>query len=201
MFGKATESPQTEETPFRPQSPYACAKLMAFVLARHYREAYGMFVSTAILYNHESPRRTDDYVSRKITNAAARIKAGLQDRLYLGDLSGIVDWGYAREYMEAAWRILQQDAPDDFIIATGEGHTVQEWLDAAFSLAGLDPAAHVSIDPGLLRPANTLRLVGDISKARRAFGFEPKVKFGNLVALMLEADIRAVSGDNEGASR
>lgn len=201
MFGKAVESPQNEDTPFRPQSPYACAKLLAFVLARHYREAYGMFVSTAILYNHESPRRTDDYVTRKITKAAARIKAGLQDRLFLGDLSGTVDWGYAREYMETAWRILQQDTPDDFIVATGEGHTVREWLDTTFELAGLDPARHVSIDPGLLRPANTLLLVGDISKARRAFGFEPKVKFRNLIELMLEADIRAASGDNAGALR
>lgn len=189
MFGKAVESPQNEETPFRPQSPYACAKMLAFVLAQHYRQAYGMFVSTAILYNHESPRRTDDYVTRKITRAAARIKAGLQDRLYLGDLSASVDWGYAREYMEAAWTILQQDQPDDFIIATGEAHTVQEWLDTTFELVGLDPAEYVSIDKGLLRPASTMLLVGDTTRARETFGFEPKVKFRDLIRIMLDADL------------
>lgn len=193
MFGRAVESPQNEDTPFRPQSPYACAKLLAFVVARHYREAYGMFVSTAILYNHESPRRTDDYVTRKITKAAARIKAGLQDRLYLGDLSASCDWGYAREYMETAWTMLQQDQADDYIIATGETHTVREWLDTTFELAGLDPERYVSIDAGLLRPANTMQLVGDAAKAREAFGFEPKVKFRDLIELMLEADLQAAS--------
>jgi GDPmannose 4,6-dehydratase len=194
MFGNVTEWPQTEETAFRPQSPYACAKLLAYVLARHYRETYGMFVSTAILYNHESPRRTDEYVTRKITKAAARIKAGLQDRLLLGDLSASVDWGYAKEYMDAAWRILQQDRADDYVISTGEAHTVRDWLETAFELAGLDPDGRVSIDQGLLRPANPAQLVGDSSKARKAFGFDPQVKFRKLIELMLEADLREASG-------
>jgi len=198
MFGKATESPQTEDTPFRPQSPYACAKLLAYVLARHYRDAYGMFVSTAILYNHESPRRTDEYVTRKITRAAARIKTGLQERLLLGDLSAAVDWGFAKEYMEAAWSILQQDRADDYIIATGETHTVRAWLDTAFELAGLDLDGRVSIDAGLLRPGNTAQLVGDASKARNAFGFDPQVKFRRLIEVMLEADLSEASDEKEG---
>jgi len=197
MFGKVTEWPQTEETPFRPQSPYACAKLLAYVLARHYRETYGMFVSTAILYNHESPRRTEEYVTRKITRAAARIKAGLQDRLLLGDLSAAVDWGYAREYMEAAWRILQQDTPDDYIISTGETHTVREWLDTAFELVGLEPDRHVSLDAGLLRPGNPALLVGNASKAKAAFGFDPQVKFRRLIEVMLEADLRDAAREHE----
>lgn len=201
MFGKATEAPQTEETPFRPQSPYACAKLLAYVVARHYREAYGMFVATAILYNHESPRRTEDYVTRKITKAAARIKAGLQDRLLLGDLSAAVDWGYAREYMEAAWQILQLDQPDDFIIATGEAHTVREWLDTSFELAGLRADDYVKVDSALLRPASTTQLVGDASKARRAFGFDPQVKFRRLIDVMLEADVRAAAASTAGGHR
>ena len=197
MFGTVTEWPQTEETPFRPQSPYACAKLLAYVLARHYRETYGMFVSTAILYNHESPRRTEEYVTRKITRAAARIKAGLQDRLSLGDLSAVIDWGYAKEYMEAAWSILQQARADDYVIATGETHSVQEWLDTAFELAGLDAGGRVSIDAGLLRPGNPALLVGDASKARRAFGFDPQVKFRKLIEVMLEADLREASTEQE----
>jgi len=197
MFGTVTAWPQTEDTAFRPQSPYACAKLLAYVLARHYRDAYGMFVSTAILYNHESPRRTEEYVTRKITRAAARIKAGLQDRLSLGDLSATVDWGYAQEYMEAAWRILQQERADDYIIATGEGHTVREWLDTAFELVGLDPEAVVSIDAGLLRPASPALLVGDASKARAAFGFDPQVRFRRLIEVMLDADLRQAAADKE----
>lgn len=201
MFGKAVEVPQTEDTPFRPQSPYACAKLLAYVLARHYREAYGMFVSTAILYNHESPRRTAEYVTRKITRAAARIKAGLQEGLSLGDLSATVDWGYSREYMEAAWTILQQERADDFVIATGEGHTVREWLDTTFELAGLDPDEHVCIDAGLMRPANTVRLVGDATKARETFGFDPKVNFRDLIELMLEADLEAAAAERARGDR
>ena len=197
MFGASPAWPQTEDTAFRPQSPYACAKLLAYVLARHYRDAYGMFVSTAILYNHESPRRTEEYVTRKITRGAARIKAGLQDRLSLGDLSATVDWGYAQEYMEAAWRILQQERADDYIIATGEGHTVREWLDTAFELVGLDPEAVVSIDAGLLRPASPALLVGDASKARAAFGFDPQVRFRRLIEVMLDADLRQAAADKE----
>lgn len=191
MFGRAVEVPQNEETAFRPQSPYACAKVLAFVLARHYRETHGMFVATGIFYNHESPRRTEDYVTRKITRAAARIKLGLQDTLYLGDLSMPVDWGYAREYMEAAWNILRLDEPDDFIIATGETHSVREWLETAFEKVGLDVSEHVRIDESLLRPGNPSILVGDASKAKMRFGFEPKVRFRDLVKLMVKADLEA----------
>lgn len=192
MFGKAVETPQNEETPFRPQSPYACAKVLAYVLARHYREAYGMFVSTGIFYNHESPRRTEEYVTRKITKAAARIKAGLEETLALGDLSAQIDWGYAGEYMEAAWNILQQARPDDYIIATGEAHSVREWLEVAFEMVGLRADDHVTVDERLLRPAGTAVLVGDASKARKAFGFEPKVRFRELVRMMVEADMTAL---------
>lgn len=195
MFGKAVETPQTEETPFRPQSPYACAKVLAYVLARHYREAHGMFVCTGIFYNHESPRRAEEYVTRKVTKAVARIKAGLQDALYLGDLDARVDWGYAGEYMEAAWAIMQQPAPDDFVIATGEAHSVREWVAAAFGLAGLRAEDHVRVDERLLRPAATAVLVGNASKARKAFGFEPRVRFRELVRMMVEADMKALGGE------
>lgn len=190
MFGKAVETPQTEETPFRPQSPYACAKVLAYVLARHYREAYGMFVSTGIFYNHESPRRPPEYVTRKITRAAARIKLGLDKTLSLGDLSAQIDWGYAREYMEAAWSVLQQPGPDDYIIATGETHSVREWLDTAFGTVGLKAEDHVKLDQALLRPSANTRLVGDASKARTAFGFAPKVRFRELIQLMLDEDLK-----------
>jgi len=195
MFGKAVETPQTEETPFRPQSPYACAKVLAYVLARHYREAHGMFVCTGIFYNHESPRRAEEYVTRKVTKAVARIKAGLQDALYLGDLDARVDWGYAGEYMEAAWGIMQQPRPDDYVIATGEAHSVREWVEAAFGLAGLRAEDHVRVDERLLRPAATAVLVGNASKARKAFGFEPRVRFRELVRMMVEADMKALGGE------
>ena len=205
IFGKAVETPQTEETPFRPQSPYACAKVLAYVLARHYREAYGMFVATGILYNHESPRRTEEYVTRKITRAAAQIKVGRRSSLALGDLMARIDWGYAKEYMEAAWAILQQDRPDDYILATGEAHSVHEWLDAAFEMAGLRADAYVTIEPALFRASSTTVLVGDASKARRAFGFGPAVRFRELVRLMLEADLRKEEEDaalgNKGGKR
>ena len=189
VFGKAEENPQTENTPFRPQSPYACAKVLAYVISRFYREAYGMFVATGIFYNHESPRRPEEYVTRKITRAAAKIKLGLQDTLELGDLSAEIDWGYSREYMEAAWNIMQQPKSDDYIICTGEAHSVQEFLDAAFAAVGLDPKRYVKINPKFLRPATNTVLVGDTSKARNAFGFDPKVKFKELVKLMVEADL------------
>ena len=192
MFGKAAETPQKETTPFHPQSPYACAKILAFVLTRPYRETYGMFASTAIFYNHESPRRTDEYVTRKITKAVARISMGLQDKLVLGDLRAKIDWGYAKEYMETAWSILQQEKPDDFVIATGEVHSVQEFVKQAFSLVNLNPDDFVISDKKLLRPANTSVLIGDISKAKNAFGFEPKVKFKDLVKIMVEADLQAI---------
>lgn len=200
MFGKAVQTPQNEQTPFQPQSPYACSKIFAYYLARYYREAYGMFVSTAIFYNHESPRRTEDYVTRKITKAAARIKLGLQQDLELGDLTMKVDWGYAEEYMQAAWSILQLDRADDFVIGTGETHSVREWLDEAFGIVGLDAGRYVKTNPALLRPATTSVLVGDIGKARSAFGFEPKIRFRELVKLMVEADLRREDPDRRAAA-
>ncbi len=196
MFGKTTESPQNENTPFRPQSPYACAKVLAFVLVNHYRSAYGIFASTAIFYNHESPRRTEEYVTRKITRTVAKISLGLDDKLVLGDLNAKIDWGYAKEYMEMAWKILQQDTPDDFVISTGELHSVREFVEEAFSLVGLDYTKYVATDPKFLRQANTSVLVGDISKARNAFGYEPKVKFKDLVKIMLDADIESLKKEH-----
>lgn len=186
------ETPQKETTPFYPQSPYACAKVLAYVISKFYRETYGMFVATGIFYNHESPRRPEEYLTRKVTKAAARIYAGLQNELELGDLSAQIDWGYAKEYMEAAWAILQQPKADDYIICTAEVHSVQEWVNEAFALVGLDPKQYVKINPKFLRPASTTVLIGDISKARNAFGFNPQVKFRELIKLMLEADLKAV---------
>jgi len=189
VFGKATENPQNEQTPFRPQSPYACAKVLAYVISKFYRETYGMFVATAIFYNHESPRRPDEYVTRKITKAAARISLGLQDVLELGDLSAQIDWGCSEEYMEAAWSIMQQAQADDYIICTGEAHSVQEFLDETFRQLNLDPKQYVKINPKFLRPASNTVLIGDISKARNAFGFEPKIKFKELINLMVQNDV------------
>ncbi|OFV91977.1 MAG: GDP-mannose 4,6-dehydratase [Acidobacteria bacterium RIFCSPLOWO2_02_FULL_64_15] len=192
MFGRSEATTQDERTPFNPQSPYACAKVLAYHLARYYREAFGMFASTAILYNHESPRRTVEYVTRKVTRSVARIASGKQDKLVLGDLSAKIDWGYSREYMEAAWRMLQLGASDDFVIATGEAHSVREWVDEAFAVVGLNPENHVVTDKQLLRPTKTSTLVGDISKAKAAFGFDPQVRFKQLVKLMVEADLEHV---------
>jgi len=191
MFGKTESAVQSEQTAFNPQSLYACAKVMAFYLVRYYRDAFGIFASNAILYNHESPRRTPEYVTRKVTQSVARIASGKQDKLALGDLSARIDWGYAREYMEAAWRMLQLDKPDDFVIATGEAHSVKEWVDAAFAVVGLRSDDYVTTDPALLRPTKTGTLIGDITKARKAFGFDPQCKFEELVKLMVEADLSA----------
>ncbi len=192
IFGKPAEVPQKENTPFNPQSPYACAKVLAYTLVRHYREAYNVFASSAIFYNHESPRRSEEYVTRKITRAVAMISAGLQDKLFLGDTSARIDWGYSKEYMETAWTILQQPEPDDFIIANGEAHSVREFVNEAFGLVKLIPDDYVVTDKTLLRPTTTGLLVGDITKAKKAFGFEPKVRFKELVRLMLEADIEDI---------
>ena len=191
MFGLTDTTTQNETTPFNPQSPYACAKVMAFYLTRYYRQVFGIHASTAIFFNHESPRRTPEYVTRKVTRSVARIASGTQDALVLGDLTSRIDWGYAREYMEAAWQILQLDRPDDFVIATGEAHSVKEWVEEAFTVAGLEQGRYVRTDPSLIRPGKTSTLVGDIAKARRIFGFEPKVKFTDLVRLMVEADLAA----------
>jgi len=190
MFGKTQTEYQLEETPFNPQSPYACAKVFAYYLTRYYREAFGMFASNAILYNHESPRRTPEYVTRKITQAVARIACGKQDKLILGDINACIDWGYAREYMQAAWRILQLDKPDDFIIATGESHSVKDWVEKAFAVVNLKPEDHVVIDTHLMRPAKTSSLIGDSTKAKKTFGFDPKIKFEALVKIMVEADLQ-----------
>ncbi len=191
MFGDPEEIPQNENTRFNPKSPYAIAKAFAFMQVKHYREAYGMFASNGILYNHESPRRTEEYVTRKITKAAAMIASGLQEKISLGDMSAEIDWGYAREYMETAHAILQQDKADDFIIATGETHTVREWLEEAFGRVNLDPNKHLEINQKFMRPTKTGKLVGDIGKARNKFGFNPKVKFKDLVGIMVDADLKS----------
>ena len=188
MFGKVREVPQTETTPFYPRSPYACAKVYAYWATVNYRESYSLFACNGILFNHESPRRGGTFVTRKITRAAAHIKEGLQDKLYLGNLEARRDWGYAPEYVEAMWLMLQQDAPDDYVIATGETHSVQEFLEEAFSYVGLDWREYVGIDPRYYRPAEVDLLVGDASKARKALGWQPKTRFKDLVRLMVDAD-------------
>ena len=189
LFGMASECPQRETTPFHPCSPYAVAKLYAYWAVRNYREAYGIFAANGILFNHESPRRGETFVTRKITLAAARIKLGFQDKLYLGNLDARRDWGFAGDFVEGMWRILQHDRPDDFVLATGETHTVREFLEAAFGRLGLDWREHVVHDPALERPLDAESLAGDPSKARRELGWEPKVKFADLVAMMVDADL------------
>ena len=201
MYGLTDLPAQNELTPFNPQSPYACSKVMAYYLTRYYREAFGMFASNAILYNHESPRRTPEYLTRKVTSAVARIAAGRQQKLVLGDMTARIDWGYSKEYMEAAWQILQLDRPDDFVIATGKAHSVAEWVDEAFAAAGLRAADFVESDPALFRPTKTSTLVGDITKARTTFGFEPKVGFKELVRIMVDADMEAGGRLAGGAAR
>jgi len=192
LFGKAREIPQRETTPFYPRSPYAVAKLFAYWTTVNYRESYGIFACNGILFNHESPRRGETFVSRKITRAAARIKLGLQDKLFLGNLDAKRDWGYAKEYVEAMWLMLQQDKPDDYVIATGEAHSVREFLDEAFSYLGLGWQAHVEIDPKYFRPAEVDILQGDGSKARRLLKWTPQVNFRNLVRLMVDADLASL---------
>lgn len=193
MFGKAQESPQNEATAFYPRSPYAAAKVYAHWMTVNYREAYGLFASSGILFNHESPRRGETFVTRKVTRAVARIKAGLQEKLYLGNLDAKRDWGYAREYVEAMWLMLQQDEPDDYVIATGETHSVTEFLEEAFSRVDLDWHDYVERDDKYLRPAEVDHLVGDASKAKRVLGWEPKVTFKELVRLMVDADMALVN--------
>ncbi len=190
IFGKAIETPQNENTAFNPQSPYAAAKVFAYVLCQYYREVFDIWVSTGIFYNHESERRTEDYVTRKITSGVAKISLGLQDKLYLGNLDTLIDFGYTPEYMEAAWNIMQLDDANDYIISTGEAHTVKEFLEEAFSIVGLKPDDYVEFDPKYARPSDTSLLIGDTSKAEKAFGFHPKVKFKKLVRLMVENDIK-----------
>lgn len=188
MFG-SSPAPQSEETPFRPRSPYGIAKLAAYWYGMNYREAYGMFIANGILFNHESPRRGETFVSRKIARAAARIKRGLQDKLYLGNLDARRDWGFAGDYVEAMWRMLQQDAPDDFVIATGESHTVQELVEAAFAVVDLDWRAHVEIDPRYFRPTEVDELRGDARRAREVLGWVPTVGFEELVKMMVRSEL------------
>ncbi len=189
MYGKVMEIPQSEETPFYPRSPYGCAKVYAYWISRNYRESYDMFVCNGILFNHESPRRGETFVTRKITRAVARIKAGIQKKLYLGNLDAQRDWGYAPDYVEAMWMMMQQETPDDYVIATGETHTVREFLEEAFTLAGLDWEKYVEIDSKYFRPAEVDLLIGDAAKARQQLGWEPKVTFKELVKIMVAADI------------
>ena len=200
LFGKAEETPQRETTPFHPRSPYAVAKLYAYWAVRNYREAYGLFASNGILFNHESPRRGETFVTRKITLAAARIKLGLQDKLYLGNLDARRDWGFAGDFVEGMWRILQHDRPDDFVLATGETHTVREFLEAAFGRLGLDWREYVVHDSRYERPSEVDLLLGDASKARRELDWEPKVKFADLVAMMVDADLDIAKREAKAAS-
>jgi GDPmannose 4,6-dehydratase len=197
MFG-AAPPPQDELTPFHPRSPYGCAKVYAYWTTVNYREAYGLYAVNGILFNHESPRRGETFVTRKITRAVARIKAGLQERLYLGNLQARRDWGYAPEYVEAMWRMLQQDRPGDYVIATGQSHTVQEFCEAAFSHAGLDWRRSVLVDHGYYRPAEVDELCGDASKARAELSWKPRTGFTELVELMVDADIALLADELAG---
>ncbi len=196
MYGMARETPQRETTPFYPRSPYGAAKVYAYWLTVNYRESYGLFACNGILFNHESPRRGETFVTRKVTRAVAQIKAGLADKLYLGNLDAKRDWGYAKEYVEAMWLMLQQGKPDDFVIATGETHSVREFVQEAFSYGGLDWQKHVEIDPEYYRPAEVDLLVGDAGKAKTQLGWAPQTRFKDLVRLMVDADM----ADSENSS-
>jgi GDPmannose 4,6-dehydratase len=189
LFGKAQEVPQRETTPFYPRSPYAVAKLYAYWITVNYRESYGLFACNGILFNHESPRRGETFVTRKITRAATAIKLGLQEKLYLGNLDAKRDWGYAGDFVRAMWLMLQQEEPNDYVIATGETYSVREFLDEAFGYLDLDWKRYVEIDPRYYRPAEVDLLIGDASKARKKLGWEPKVTFKQLVRMMVDADL------------
>jgi len=199
MFGKVQEVPQKETTPFWPRSPYACAKVYAHWLTVNYRESYGLHASSGILFNHESPRRGETFVTRKITRAATRIKLGLQDALYLGNLDAKRDWGYAKDYVEMMWMMLQQDEPDDYVVATGETHSVREFVQEAFGCVDLDWEQYVRYDQRYERPAEVELLIGDPTKAKQKLGWEPKVKFRELVKIMVEADLELASREAHGA--
>ena len=189
MYGKVGETPQSETTPFHPRSPYACAKVFAYYATVNYREAYNLFACNGILFNHESERRGETFVTRKITRAATRIKLGLQDKLFLGNLDAKRDWGYAKDYVEAMWLMMQAESSDDYVIATGETHSVQEFVEETFSYLDLDWKEYVEIDPWYYRPSEVDLLLGDSSKARRELGWEPKVGFRDLVKLMVNHDL------------
>ena len=189
LYGKVQEVPQKETTPFYPRSPYAVAKLYGFWAVKNYREAYGMHASNGILFNHESPRRGETFVTRKVTRAASRIKLGLQDSLFMGNVSSMRDWGFAGDYVEGMWRMLQQDKPDDYVLATGEMHSVKELLAEAFSYVGLDWEKYTKHDGRYDRPSEVDQLLGDASKAKRVLGWKPKVTFKGLVKMMMDADL------------
>jgi len=189
MFGKVQEVPQTEKTPFWPRSPYGCAKMYAYWLTVNYRESYNLHASNGILFNHESPRRGETFVTRKITRAATRIKVGLQDSLYLGNLDSKRDWGYAKEYVEMMWMMLQQENPDDYVVGTNETHSIREFCEVAFGRLGLDWEKHVKYDQRYERPAEVDLLIGNPAKAKKQLGWEPKVRFKELVELMIDHDL------------
>ena len=193
MFGQVVETPQSERTPFHPRSPYGCAKVFGHWIAVNYREGYGMHVSNGILFNHESPRRGENFVTRKITTGLAAIKRGRASELRLGNLDAKRDWGFAGDYVEAMWLMLQQERPDDYVVATGETHSVREFLEEAFRHVGLHWQDYVRVDPKYFRPAEVDLLLGDPSKARRVLGWQPKVSFRELVQLMVDADLEAAA--------
>ena len=197
MYG-ATPPPQDESTPFYPRSPYGVAKVFAYWATVNYREAHGLYATNGILFNHESPRRGETFVTRKITRAVARIKAGIQDKLYLGNLDSKRDWGYAPDYVEGMWRMLQQDDPQDFVLATGEAHTGREFCELAFDHVGLDWERHVEVDPRYFRPTEVDYLLGDATKARELLGWEPTVRFPELVRLMVDADVQQLEDELAG---
>lgn len=198
MFGKVQAVPQKEDTPFYPRSPYAAAKLYGHWITKNYRESYDMYACSGILFNHESPRRGETFVTRKITKAVANIKAGLQDKLYLGNLDAKRDWGYAKEYVEAMWLMLQQDEADDYVIATNETHTVQEFVEKAFERVGLNWKDHVEFDERYMRPAEVDLLIGDATKAEKKLGWKPKVTFEKLVEIMVDADVAELQNKIDG---
>jgi GDPmannose 4,6-dehydratase len=200
LFGKVLETPQTERTPFYPRSPYGCAKAYAYWITVNYRESYGLFACNGILFNHESERRGETFVSRKITRAATRIKLGLQDKLYLGNLDARRDWGYARDYVEAMWLMMQAEEADDFVIATGETHSIREFLDEAFGYLDMDWNKYVEIDPRYFRPTEVDLLLGDATKARQLLGWEPKVGFKELVRLMVDSDLELARRERDARS-
>ncbi len=197
MFGDVIEIPQRESTPFRPQSPYACAKVYAFHQTVNYRSAYDLFACNGILFNHESPRRGETFVTRKITRAATRIKVGLQDKLYLGNLDSKRDWGYARDYVEAMWLMLQQDRPDDFVIATGETFSIRDFLEFSFGYLDLDWQKYIEIDPRYLRPTEVNLLLGDSSKARAVLGWKPTLNCRQLAELMVDSDLELAKRETD----
>ena len=192
MFGKVREVPQTELTPFHPRSPYGVSKVFGHYITVNYRESYGLFACSGILFNHESPRRGLEFVTRKVTDGVARIKHGLAPSLSLGNLDARRDWGFAGDYVKAMWLMLQQDEPDDYVIATGVDHSVRDLVETAFGHAGLDWEKHVALDPALIRPAEVDRLIGDPAKARRVLGWEPEVDFHALVRMMVDSDLAAL---------